>query len=281
MTNIVYGMPAEDYLAVVAINSGKIIATHNSSLAHVKAKMDGTTEDQSDAKDFGRSFHAMLLEDRQDFVIHPLVYPIEEKKQVIEKPWNWNANYCKDWAAHQAKEVMSHKESDAMMGMIQSVRCNSELNEAVKDSKNEVSVFVEKNGIKFKIRIDTMPPKGPLIDFKSTTNAKPEKFVRQAYDNGYFIQAAFYLDVLKMAGNSRDEFWFVPIEKETPYVHSVIPLRENINGMTFLAMGRRRYKEALSRLLKAMETGEWPAYETVEPEMVASPWMRKEIEEAA
>lgn len=278
MTDIVYDLPFEDYAKEPGISASVLKVIDKSSLAHAKLQIDGKGK-ESDALDFGKAFHAMLLEDKQEFVVHPLVYPSEVKKEVIEKPWNWTANYCKDWAAHQDKDILSHQESDDLMAMIQEIKANETLSELFKGARNEVSVFVEKNGIKFKARIDTLPLVGPILDFKSTTNAKPEKFVRFAYDNGYFLQAAFYIDVLKLADDDRNEFWFTAIEKTAPYAHSIVKMRSDV--ISFMEMGRIRYKRALTQLLDAKDSGKWPSYAPVDAEIVASPWMIKELEASA
>lgn len=251
------------------------------SLAHVKYKRDGGKEKESDARDFGRAFHAMLLEDRQDFVIHPLVYPETPKKKdapVEMKDWTWAANYCKAWAKDQGdKDILSHAEADALVGMIAGLRANPELAEAIKGARNEVSIFAERKGWKYRGRIDTLTVAGgPIIDFKSTTNAKPEKFVRQAWDSGYFIQAAFYIDLCKMCEDPRDEFWFVAIEKTAPYAHSIVKVKDG--PVSFIGLGRARYLCALSALKEAIKTDRWPSYHSMEAELAASTYMLKELE---
>lgn len=270
------------YAAHEGINQTELNMVDRMSLAHVKHKRDGAPEKESDERDFGRAFHSMLLEDKQDFVIHPLVYPSSDKpvkaSQPVMKPWNWNANYCKNWREEQALDVLSHAESDALMGMVASVRDNEELNAVIKNARNEVSIFAEKNGTKMKARIDTLPVSGPIIDFKSTTNANPQKFVRQALDSGYFLQAAFYLDLLALADDRRSEFWFVAIEKTAPYAHSIIKLKDG--PVSFIGMGRARYRCALSKLKQAIKDDKWPSYASIDAELVAPVWALKEMEES-
>jgi hypothetical protein len=276
------GIPFDIYADHEGTNATELIIVDTKSLAHAKHRRDGGPEKESDCRDFGRAFHGMLLEDRQDFVVHPLVYPATPKKKgdpVEMKPWTWTANYCKDWAKAQEKEVLSHAESDALMGMIAGLRKNEELSDAIKGARNEVSIFAEKNGWKYKGRIDTLTASGgPLIDFKSTTNARPDKFVRQAYDAGWFLQTAFYLDLCKMCGDRRDEVWLVAVEKTAPYAHSIIKLKDG--PVSFIGLGRARYLCALSSLKQAVKTNCWPSYKSIEAELVAPAWALKELEQA-
>ena len=271
-------IPFDVYADHEGTNSSELVLIDKTSLAHAKHKRDGGKEKESDSRDFGKCFHSLLLEDRQDFVIHPLVYPVEKTKK--PKPWNWNSNWCKDWASKQEKEVMSHDDADSLVEMVKSVRSNEELSEVLPDSQTEVSIFAEKNGWKYKGRIDTLTaPGGPIIDFKSTTNARPDKFVRQAFDNGYFMQAAYYLDLCAMCDDRRHEFWFVAIEKMAPFACSIIKLKDG--PISFIGMGRARYLTALSALKEAVKSGKWPAYRSIEAELAATPWMIKEIENLA
>lgn len=281
MTGIVYDLPDPVYRAEEGFTSTILKVVDRSSPFHAKAVLDGLVK-ESDAFDFGKAFHAMLLENKQEFVVHPLVYPATPKKKgdpVEMKDWNWTANYCKEWSKDQEKDILSHQESDDLMAMVQGIRADGQIDELCHGAKNEVSVFVEKNGIKYKARIDTLPISGPILDFKSTTNARPEKFVRDAFDKGYFLQAAFYLDVLALAGDKREEFWFVAVEKSRPYAHSIIKLRSDV--VSFLALGRMRYQNAIRAMLKAQKNNAWPGYDAVDAELVASPWMLKELEQSA
>lgn len=281
---IICDLPFDEYAAAPCINAGLLKKIDKTSLMHAKAMIDGKIIRDSDALDFGKSFHAMLLEGKQEFVIHPLTYPgdpIGKPKfpgQKIDKPWNWTANYCKDWAKEQAKDILSHGESDDLMAMIESVRSDEMLASYMKDAKTEVSIFAEQNGVKFKARIDTLPLTGAIIDFKSTTNARPEKFTRTIYDNGYFLQAAFYLDILNLCGDKRKDFWFVGIEKTYPYAHCTVSLFDEFSS--FISAGRKRYKAALRLLLEAQKTNQWPAYGLIHGEEHATSWMKLEIDRA-
>lgn len=276
MNEIVYDIPFEDYKAAPGINSGILNKAANFSMKHVKAMLDGKLKDDSDSKSFGRAFHSWILEDKQDFVIHPLQYPSAKGEM---KDWTMASKWCQEWASSQSKEVFSHDEADSLLGMVESVRSNPEIVSIMDGAKSEVSLFVMKNGIQFKARIDTLPKSGPIIDFKSAVSAKPEKFVRQAFDNGYFLQAAFYLDLLAELGDKRQEFWFVPVEKTYPYATSIIKVRDGL--FSFKELGRRRYRDALAKIMACVKSGIWPSYDATEPEMVATAWMNKELEEAA
>lgn len=272
---IVYGMSFEDYKKAPGINGSLLKIVDKSSMVHVKAAMDGKV-DSTDEQDFGKAFHALLLENRQDFVIHPDAYPGKKKEDGTDPNWNWNANFCKEWAKGQELPILSHAEGDDLLGMVQSLRSNDRFSAHLNDSKCEVSLFAEMGGVKVKARIDILPSHGPVIDPKSTGNAEPVKFMRLAYDLDYFMKAAFYLDVLNLCGDKREEFWLVAIEREYPYAHSILAFKDV--PISFIEMGRIRYRNALAKLTNAIKTNKWPSYGVTEAELVASPWMLKELE---
>ena len=260
------------------INSSLLKVVHSQSLAHAKAIIDGKGKEPSDEMAFGSAFHALLLEGRQHFVIHPDVYPSGDKKKP-EKDWNWNANYCKSWAEKQTKPIFSHEEADNLLAMTSVLREDKLIEPLLAGSRSEVSIYAEKNGISLKARLDALPVSGPILDFKSTGNAEPKKFVRQAWDSGYFLQAAFYLDLLEKAGDARKDFWLVAIEKKYPFAHSIMKLSRG--PISFLDMGRRQYSDALHSLIEAINKKTFPAYGAHEAELHAAPWMVKELEAAA
>jgi exodeoxyribonuclease VIII len=281
MSEIIRNQPIADYFKAEGVSSTQMKIVKRASLAHLLAYLQGKGSKESDALDFGRAFHAMLLEGKQEFVIHPLVYPItdptpaEKKAGKKERPWNWTSNWCKDWASGYEIPVLSHDESDDLMGMVESVKANPDL-ASLFPAESELSIFAEIKGCKVKARLDTLPTSGPILDFKSTTNAEPSKFVRQAWDNAYFLQAALYLDVLALCGDKRREFWFVAIEKTYPYASSILKLTDG--PVSFIEMGRRQYRDALSKIAEAKATNKWPAYGSFDGEMAASPYMLKELE---
>ena len=82
---------------------------------------------------------------------------------------------------------------------------------------NENSLFFKDNGFIRKVRVDAYDPeKGILYDVKTTRYNSKSKFIKDAYDLGYHLQAAFYLDTLKLAGYKADYFAFLVIPSESP-----------------------------------------------------------------
>jgi len=83
----------------------------------------------------------------------------------------------------------------------------------------------ESRGILLKIKVDINLDE-VMFDLKSTTNCNVKDFMAKAANLGYGLQAAVYLKVAELAGVPSTKFGFVAVEKEPPYDHSVIIMRE-------------------------------------------------------
>lgn len=104
----------------------------------------------------------------------------------------------------------------------------SDLSNLFKNGAGEHSFFGEINGIPCKCRPDyflEVDNQKIIIDLKTTKfgGASPDNFVKSIASFGYYIQAAFYLELLKA-----DEFIFVAIETEPPYMMGIYEL-DNIS----------------------------------------------------
>lgn len=116
-----------------------------------------------------------------------------------------------------------------------------------------------------KCLIDLVPPPdhpvfGPTLwDAKSTKNASPRWFSRDAQRYCYHIQAAFYLDLYNAAtGENRSEFGHVVQESFFPFAFRSPP---PLMSKRFVNAGRVAYQQAIDRYAKALESGVWPTYD--------------------
>jgi hypothetical protein len=278
-TEIIRNLPYEEYRKRPGVNASLLKTVHAQSLKHAKAQIDGI-EIESDAKDFGTSFHALLLEGKYDFVVHPETYLGEEKGKPKIKPWNWNAHACAQWEREQGgKTVVNEKEAKALEAMV--AAAHDALSGLKLGGDCELSVFAEKDGVPIKARIDTLPtdPNAPVIDFKKVRSAEPRKFMRQCYDLGYYIQCAWILDVLRLAGIERDSVWLVGIEDKQPF--SSCTLKFVDVPVSFLRLGRIHARAAFSKVKTAYETNRWPDYGITVAENYAMPWMLPELDQTA
>jgi len=95
-----------------------------------------------------------------------------------------------------------------------------------------------------------------LVDVKTSTTANPAELVKKFYNLGYFMQAAWYLDLLVALKLAVDpQFRFVVVEKTPPYL--VTPVRYTEAA---IEEGRRRNRRAIDLYAECHERGVWPSY---------------------
>lgn len=284
------GLSFEQYCALPGINASLLKEIDKTTLRHAEAMLKGTRKRESDALDFGHSFHEMLLRGVEDFAVHPPTYAAPKGHTKVKSgeiqegdplPWNWAAGICKDWGKpHGDKIIHSEEEAGEIRGMVAAVRARDDLSEYL-NGDTEFAATAERQGEPVKALIDLLPsdPSAPIIDFKKCRSASPRAFVADALKLGYHLQAAFYLDVLAACGIKRDAFWFVAVEDKAPHAISICRFKEG--PLTFIRNGRAHYRAAFAKLLNARKTGEWPEWESCDAEDFAPTWMREELEQTA
>lgn len=271
----------EEYAKRPGVTATLLKAVAKESLKTVKSIIHGSIK-ESDDMNFGRAFHALLLEDKKEYVIQPDTYisTTVKKDENPIKPWNNNSKTCKQWYAEQNLPVLTQLDVLDLEGMVRAVKSDPELQPYLK-GRSELSIFTDIKDRKLKAKIDLLPddPEGPVIDFKKARNADPVKFVRQIFDMKYYLQAALYLDVLRISGIDRKEFWFVAVEDKSPYNIFIAKLPNGPVG--FIELGRREYREAYHKLMNAINKNHWPSYGSGDAEQFISPWMMNALESTA
>ncbi len=135
-------------------------------------------------------------------------------------------------------------------------------------------------GVPCKVRFDwlTETAHGPaMVNLKTSADASPEGFMRQAFSLEYHAQQAFYeRGFVRLTGRVPDAL-LVVIHNEPPYEVSVKQPSEE-----FLELGRRQIKADLAALAKALEhpdRGKWAApWETGIESLDLPPWARLKVE---
>ena len=114
----------------------------------------------------------------------------------------------------------------------------------LKNTINEHSLFVSDEGFTRKVRVDAYDERGIVYDLKTTRYNSVSKFMRDFYEFGYHLQAAFYLDTLRMAGYKADFFAFLVVPSENPCEPFALQVSDR-----FIEDGRATYTEVLQNML--------------------------------
>lgn len=129
--------------------------------------------------------------------------------------------------------------------------------------ESEVSTFWtdRETGVMRRARFDYLPEKVEgrrliVPDLKTARSSEPFTFAKATADYGYFMQAAGYLDALIEQGiDSNPAFLFVAVEKEDPYVVTVMQLDDEA-----LHLGRALNRKALRIYADCVASDYWPGY---------------------
>lgn len=206
-------------------------------------------QEDTDALQFGRIFHARVLE-KKPVVGLPRVDGRTKEGKVIKERF---------LADNAGKLVLSSDDYEILNGMADSLERHPVVKNLLSEGKAEQSGFVKcsETGLYLKARFDWMLPDGLIVDLKTTSrSAAPEDFERQVFEYGYHISAAWYLNVLsKLKAAKHDTFILIAVEKTPPYLCSVSVIKAPV-----LELGMERIRRSLPKLRECLETNSFPGY---------------------
>lgn len=224
---------------------------------------------------------------------NPKGSPRGTPKPLVAKPWNRNADFCREWEAEvekvgkkpikktkyeEARQAVARLNGDAIMGSVF---------EGASTQVQACADYVDpETGITVRLRtlLDVVPSlTGPwgnhLGDLKTTGDASPHKYQRTVFEQGWHKQAGFYIDVYNAAtGEQRNQWLHLIQESESPYE----PARRQLDE-EFLNLGRSWWQLSLARYCRCLKTQVWDGYDdlpSIDGEIVngfrmvtPSPWM--------
>lgn len=184
---------------------------------------------ESPAFDIGHCVHMAILEDKWDFVCEPFANKrTNEGKEFIQ-------NFKEE---NKGKIVLSHKDYELTMSMIDKLQKVSVVRELVSGGRAEVpSTLTREDGIKLKGKADYYKEfEGTLIDLK-TASVDIDSWVNFAYKMLYTQQAQLYKELFQA-----DRFIFLVITKSFPYDIGIFEVGQN---GSFADTGRKELDHSL------------------------------------
>ena len=175
-----------------------------------------------------------------------------------------------DWRTKAAKEARAEAEAEGKVALLtkdhETVQAMAERLRGSKaahlfmDGEPEVSLFHEdESGVMLRGRVDWLPSKQSMLvvpDYKTTASAAPEAFAKSVANFGYYMQAAWYSDLIVNLGLAESvSFLFVAQEKEPPFEVAVYVLDD-----TALTVGRVQNRIAIETFVECEGWGVWPGY---------------------
>lgn len=253
----VLGLDASAYHAHPAVNASLLKEMQRSPL-HAWARYidpDRKPSEPTPAMAFGTACHTAVLEPEVFAATYALVpVGIDRRTKVGKEAW---AEF-EAWA--EGRTILTDADADAIFGVRRAVLAHGLAGSWLTSGEAEASWFAESPdhpGIWLRGRTDRTTPVADgttlVADLKTTQDATRGAFIAEIYRRGYHIQAAFYVDLLRLCGEDVQHFVFVAAEKAHPFAVGVYHL-----DAEDLEVGRAAYKALLATYAKCREANHWP-----------------------
>lgn len=262
-TSLIERMSNDEYHACPEFSSSQLKDILRSS-AHFHSN-NILKENERETKkhlDFGTLAHTLFLEPEQfenEFVIGPKFD--RRTKAGKEEAAAWEA-------ANQGKIIIDEDMLQGAKRIANNLRGLSSY-QLMQDHYGmaEASIFFTDPvyGLNLRIRPDyhIVPceafPNGLQFDVKTTTDARPFKFMRSCADFGYDISAAMYREGFQQhyGTSEKPDFIFLVAESSAPF-----NVKQYRASDLFLSIGERRYNKAKELLAESLLIDKWNGYST-------------------
>lgn len=264
-------VPVEQYNAIPAMRRSTLFKGCR-DCEHLRWAIDHP-EDETDAMLRGTAFHTALIEPERFGAYY------REWEKVKGKG---DAAFI-DARGDAIKEGVDLYRSDwNIPGMVDRLKAHPQASKlfgggALKGGQAEVSLVWAREGIALKTRLDGLwADRGVVVDFKTTTDVRTFATESSAEKFGYFFQAAFGIDGLRVLTGRQDWKWYVVwIEDDAPHVARVQQI-----GQVGQERGKQLVERAWSVYMAGVRTGRWVAYPDVD-ELIPPSWAVRELDEEA
>lgn len=239
-------------------------------------------EKESDFMVFGNLVDTLLFEPLLFDTRYKVTPDTYDDGKGNTKPWNWNANICKDWRKNNLDKIIikpedHHRANDIVLKIMAHPEAGKWLSEAT--YQVSLSWVDPDTELACKSRIDALRANEMIIDLKITNNPHPSNFSRIINNFLYHVQGAFYHDgyILAQGGKLEDgpsiPFLIIAVEDQPP--HDVVCY--NLGPESF-ECGRIIYKTALDRYKEYKENDEYTGYSNIAEEIEIPMWARNKIQ---
>lgn len=242
-TQIVGKLSNEDYHAHKALGSSGV----KQLLDNPHVFLAGIKRPQTDAMRMGSAVHKLVLEHNE---FHD--------EYVVAPEFNARTNEGK---ALRAKFEQMHAGKTALKAdeYATALKCKEAVDAVIhpfmKTGKAEQSFFAKMDDIDVKCRPDWYNEDlGIIVDLKVVQDASADGFIKAVGNFGYYIQAAFYMDVMRLNGHNISKFVFCAVEKTAPYMVGLYELSPEA-----LDFGRSEYNRGLD-IFKRLDEYKKPVY---------------------
>lgn len=224
--------------------------------------------EESTRFDIGTAAHMLVMETRRDTIT--VVYADAwTTKAAKEERANARAN------GQVAVLALQYERMLAMETALKRFLPTTELGDILATGANEQTVIWQEGAVWCRARPDLLSAdRRIVVDYKTTTSAEPEAFIRQIGRMNYDLQAEWYTRGVKAATGIEPVFVFLCQEITAPYSCSLVALSN-----AYRAVGQSKVAHALTLWMACTATNCWPAYSTRIAYAEPPPWQMTQMEE--
>lgn len=198
-------------------------------------------------------------------VLDPEVNGLKADGSVADKPTATTMWKDAEKNARSRGQIPIHIDEHAKaVAMAAKVLADEEAASIFASGEAEMSAYATDpvTGVRLRARLDWINHEyhrdGTVLvdDVKTSITANPLELERTFYTLRYWMQRAWYEDVLILAGLAEKvDFVFTVVEKDEPHIV------QNVRYLnSAVEEGRRANREAIDIYARCMETGVWPGY---------------------
>ena len=199
--------------------------------------------------DIGTAVHLAVLEDHA-FDARTVSHEFDEYRKK-------EAKEVRDAARAAGKIPLKPDEQTIVAGMRAAILEHPVARKLLTGGEAECTLQWEWDGMTCKARPDYLA--GDLtyvVDLKTTTTVNPRVVARKAFNDGWFVRAAWYTAGVKAArGTLPDKYLFVVAEINAPHLIEIYELDDRA-----LLYGEQIIMRMLTRAAQCLGTGKWPSY---------------------
>lgn len=271
---LVADLPDREYHAIKTHASSSMLRLVLDSPLHAASELSKPQE-STDAMKRGTAFHYLTLR------------PKNAKPPYIISPYEeFRTDESKTWKKAQTLDVLKTKDLIVPAALAASMAANDDFARSMQGgSRVELSAFAELEGVPCKGRIDIAPAEFTFLsDLKSVQSCAKEALIKQAWFDGWWLQAATYLRIwnridqeLNDGNDYRGAVKFHCVEADLPHATRTIYYKTETDIMEYADL---RLTELLAIWKQCKASGEWPGYDPEPIEISAPGWAMKGIKNA-
>jgi len=250
-------MSNEFYHSIEGLSSTGIRLIDDCPAKYEHRYLSDNKQDETQAMLIGSALHCKVLTPE----IFPLQFAVSPKFDGRTK--EGKASKAAFAAENEGKDVITEDDFTLISNIAKSISEHPAAQNILSlGGHSEESFFWEEaigdTSVLCKCRPDLrIPSHGILVDVKTTSKgASADAFSRTIHNFGYHFQAAYYLrGVSVITGDQYDDFIFIAVETEAPYLVAVYQLDREV-----ISLAWEKIEMLLALYVDCQKNNRWPGY---------------------